>query len=360
MDNFDRIARGDTVLAVLRSRNDFPIDLDGDRSVGQPEISDEVSKSKTLGDVSHSAVYRHLHRRTSTVTRSTSHGACGRAFALRRYALMESSGGAATRVPSRKKEDTADVARALDMANAMYEHGDRAGALRWLQRAAESASEAQADTRALELAKAAADLASANRQANADPSASPASVSLGTTAGARRTPPGPQNSVAKRIDPPPRFGLGLASPHGRPSMRTAPDSGVNNPRADKPPSVGAFPDGSAVAPDPPSSRPALVPRPPPIWSSNAPQSNDAADEKTRVRPARFRSGPEPPHDRPIRERLDNDGGLQVAQAIRVVLWRGPDGVHVAPRGTRVGPLAVEAVLVGVDSGTDLFALFHGK
>src|SRR5271165_5757905 len=99
---------------------------------------------------------------------------------------MESTVGDSTPIPEKKKDDSADVARALAMAKAVYTHGDRASALKWLRRAAEAASEEQADTRALELAKAAADFASANRNDNAPdertsskiaPSSSPASRS---------------------------------------------------------------------------------------------------------------------------------------------------------------------------------------
>lgn len=61
-------------------------------------------------------------------------------------------------IPPAKKDDSEDVAWALSTAEAMFARGDRGDALKWLRRAAEAASEAQADDRALELAKAAADL----------------------------------------------------------------------------------------------------------------------------------------------------------------------------------------------------------
>src|SRR5207245_685786 len=46
----------------------------------------------------------------------------------------------------------------LSTAATQWTRGDRIEALKWLRRAAEAASEAEKDTRALELAKAAADL----------------------------------------------------------------------------------------------------------------------------------------------------------------------------------------------------------
>ncbi len=73
--------------------------------------------------------------------------------------MAQSSAAGQAPIPPAKKDDTEDVAWALSTAEAMYARGDRGDALKWLRRAAESASEAQADDRALELAKAAADLA---------------------------------------------------------------------------------------------------------------------------------------------------------------------------------------------------------
>src|SRR5580658_6046669 len=65
-----------------------------------------------------------------------------------------------TVVPAAKKDDIEDVAWALQTAEATWSRGDHADALKWIRRAAEAASEAECDDRALELAKAAADVAS--------------------------------------------------------------------------------------------------------------------------------------------------------------------------------------------------------
>jgi hypothetical protein len=43
------------------------------------------------------------------------------------------------------------------------------------------------------------------------------------------------------------------------------------------------------------------------------------------------------------------------QAVRVVVWRSPDGVRVAPLGTAVPAPAVEAILVALDPSADLTA-----
>ena len=100
-------------------------------------------------------------------------------------------------IPPARKDDTEDVAWALSTAEAMYARGDRGDALKWLRRAAESASEAQADDRALELAKAAADLASvlgpSAKSAPPPTSATPTSTAWSSSAGAKpisTAPPG--------------------------------------------------------------------------------------------------------------------------------------------------------------------------
>lgn len=61
-------------------------------------------------------------------------------------------------VPDAKPDDPEDVSWALSTAEAMWARGDHAEGIKWVRRAAEAASEAENDNRALELAKAAADL----------------------------------------------------------------------------------------------------------------------------------------------------------------------------------------------------------
>ena len=61
-------------------------------------------------------------------------------------------------VPEAKPEDPEDVSWALSTAEAMWARGDHSEGIKWVRRAAEAASEAEKDARALELAKAAADL----------------------------------------------------------------------------------------------------------------------------------------------------------------------------------------------------------
>src|SRR5512143_2787266 len=63
-----------------------------------------------------------------------------------------------TPIPQVREDDPEDVSWALSTAATQYARGDRVEALKWLRRAAEAASEAEKDMRALELAKAAAEL----------------------------------------------------------------------------------------------------------------------------------------------------------------------------------------------------------
>src|SRR6476620_1527034 len=61
-------------------------------------------------------------------------------------------------VPDAKPDDPEDVSWALSTAEAMWARGDHSEGIKWVRRAAEAASEAVNDLRAVELAKAAADL----------------------------------------------------------------------------------------------------------------------------------------------------------------------------------------------------------
>lgn len=63
------------------------------------------------------------------------------------------------KVPEARDDDPDEVADKLSIAAAMWGRGDRSDALSWVRRAAESASDAELDLRALELAKAASELA---------------------------------------------------------------------------------------------------------------------------------------------------------------------------------------------------------
>jgi hypothetical protein len=54
------------------------------------------------------------------------------------------------------------------------------------------------------------------------------------------------------------------------------------------------------------------------------------------------------------------GAVPTTQAVRVIVWHGPDGVHVAPYGTRVAAPAIDALLVAMDPSADLAAWLTQK
>ncbi len=97
-----------------------------------------------------------------------------------------------------------------------------------------------------------------------------------------------------------------------------------------------------------------VPRPPDSGMVPDP------DEKTRIGVPAYDPGlqsPPAPASRPV---TVEDPSIRHSQAVRVVVWRGPDGVHVAPHGTRVAAITVDAVLVALDPSADLTAWLTGK
>jgi hypothetical protein len=51
----------------------------------------------------------------------------------------------------------------------------------------------------------------------------------------------------------------------------------------------------------------------------------------------------------------HDPEIVTTQAVRVVVWRDASGVHVAPAGTVVTAITVDAVLVALDGAADLTA-----
>src|SRR6185369_5712692 len=112
-------------------------------------------------------------------------------------------------IPPPRDDDDEDVYLALQTAKALWSRNEREDALRWLRRAAEQASDANADDRALELFKAAADVASRMQQAApAAPSAPPARPPGG--------PPPPPNRQPVELAPGPRPSAPPSGPPGRP------------------------------------------------------------------------------------------------------------------------------------------------
>jgi hypothetical protein len=65
------------------------------------------------------------------------------------------------------------------------------------------------------------------------------------------------------------------------------------------------------------------------------------------------SVPPPPMRAP--QSTVHDPEIQTTQAVRVVVWRDANGVHVAPAGTVVSAIKIDAVLVVLEEGADLTA-----
>jgi hypothetical protein len=345
-------------------------------------------------------------------------------------------------IPPAKKDDSEDVAWALSTAEAMYARGDRSDALKWLRRAAEAASEAQADDRALELAKAAADLASAIGPTTsvppppppppkqAGPSVAPPAIPVPAAAHTRSAPPPPAKAPAsaaaapppapppskpRGVSPPAKpaaatpkpvartvspFGPGGTRPEGRRSgRRSRPEITLSRPpdevtqsmatdafpvphppeprrrgRASRPAVEELTPAAPPVVPPPDPTPipdretvPADVPRMPATdeidaWPTQSLAGDDLADpvdEKTRIGVPAYEVSARIASEASSVQKFD-EPAIRASQAVRVVVWRAADGVHVAPHGTRVAAISVDAVLVSLDPGTDLASWLSGK
>jgi hypothetical protein len=86
---------------------------------------------------------------------------------------------------------------------------------------------------------------------------------------------------------------------------------------------------------------------------------DPADEKTRIGVPAYEASAKLITEATLAAPLDSPA-LRPSQALRVVVWRAADGVHVAPAGTRVGAITVEAVLVALDPSADLASWLSNK
>jgi len=364
-----------------------------------------------------------------------------------------------TPIPAAAKNDSEDVSWALSTAEAMWSRGDRSDAIKWIRKAVEAASEAQDDDRALELAKAAADLAS---QVGVVQTAPPPPVAAKPSvpprpAPARSAPPPPP--AASRPPPPPTSSR-PASPAASQPAPSQPAPPAAKPAAPKP----AAPLTSPAAPKAPAQprvvgtaqpRPhttaagAKAPIPPARPAAGTPAKPGARSRKSQanleeqakraaelaaqgdptiiqpsiVQPAppdevtqeiripegskrRARASKPSPEEvtgevvhAPVAATTDEmdswptqsitgvsfnendeltrigepayqataqasaadstpeparaDPALRHSQAVRVVVWRGPDGVRVAPYGTTVNAIGVDALLVALDPNADL-------
>ena len=58
--------------------------------------------------------------------------------------------------------------------------------------------------------------------------------------------------------------------------------------------------------------------------------------------------------------VPHDDSIKTSQAIRVVVWRDANGVHVAPEGTVVSAIKIDAMLVALEPTADLTAWLSRK
>src|SRR5580700_11152781 len=107
-------------------------------------------------------------------------------------------------IPPPRADDDEDVHWALSTAGALWGRGERAEALKWLRRAAEQASDVNADQRALELFKAAAEVASKVNTGSAPPpppAPSAPAAHAGPSSGAEAAPRPPPAPPPRKAPP---------------------------------------------------------------------------------------------------------------------------------------------------------------
>lgn len=359
-------------------------------------------------------------------------------------------------VPEAKPGDPEDVSWALSTAEAMWARGEHAEGVKWIRKAAEAASDAEDDNRALELAKAASDLtatitrrslaspaevisSTAAPSANAAPTSSDAPATSSSKAAASVRPAPPLPTKGRSAPPLPTKGKSAPPPAVTPSASIPPVA----PRTSQPPRASQAPRGAP--------RPLVVNAPtplaPPVTAPAAPATTqqpatvqavalaaaqsalaaaqsaeslketrtDTKKSKRRSREnidvdaapsSRRRSRPDadptiignvkdltadasaPPSTKPFDTTLNgpasrdgdrmtalgappriehvknggpsssanqHDPEIRTSQAVRVVVWRDATGVHVAPAGTVVSAITVDAVLVALEPSADLTA-----
>jgi hypothetical protein len=308
----------------------------------------------------------------------------------------------ASPMPGARPNDPEDVAWALSTAEAMWNGGDREGALKWIRRAAEAASDADLDDRALELAKAASALAPKLASVPPPPVPAPprpARQSLPAIAPAlSASPPRPGRPsgsaqtrpiMAKVTPPPPKVGSDRPAPSAPrlAKLPPAPPSRpgdlhrggdpevtreVQVPTANRPHGSGRPP---APKPEPnPSRRITDSVPPPPVttpaedWPTESHSSHDFSEpheERTRIGSADYSEGARLAMARAQLEETAARGVVEIAeresiphvmstQAVRVVVYRSDGAVMVAPHGTRLGNVPhVQAVLVSLEPHADL-------
>lgn len=125
-------------------------------------------------------------------------------------------------IPEPRGDDDEDVSWALSTAAAVFARGDPHEGLKWLRRAAETASDANRDARSLELFKAAADLSNHLKASGVLSSTpAPSRVTPAPPAVSSSAPPA-ANIAGRSSPPPPPRGRPTAGPHTAVMSQSAP------------------------------------------------------------------------------------------------------------------------------------------
>ena len=233
--------------------------------------------------------------------------------------------------PVPEDADTEDIAWALETAGALWARGDAREAIRWIRRAAESASDNGLDMRAVELARNAADLAT---ELQIPPSIPPPPM--------EEAPAGtiPDPTAVSPVDANTRRGT-LETAAMSPEMadmaydrRTSPDVGVPQ----------------APEQDEPSAPATKASEPPGRWSDSEPTIAD--HEESTVRGAT-------PSDEESAKRPRSIAGGRTRQALRVAVTpsdeRGLLLARVLAENEPTPAGAHEAMLVALEAGAHLLS-----
>jgi hypothetical protein len=220
--------------------------------------------------------------------------------------------------------DARPVSAALLAADRAMKRGDTPDVLRWVRRAAEAASEAEDDVRALELAKCAAELAMEIRESTLPPPMAVPVMQL-PRAKAPSAPDGKKGAPARGGDT--RAVRAIVAEIQAPERTRSPSkTDAKEAQADAKKKA----QGRA---DKPAKRPS--------------RTDEIDDWKT-----------ESLSNADLSALIAAEGGtVRASQAVRVVVWREDDGVRVVPQGAVAPAHAIMAVLTALEPEADLLTLF---
>jgi len=271
-----------------------------------------------------------------------------------------------------KPDDPKDVSWALTTADTCWKRGERGEALKWLRRAVEAASEAELDDRYLELAKIAADITTQIGSMAPPPDAKPTAPRAPLPARTAPVAPAAPRLGASKAPLPARAvhakdAHAKEGHHSKDAQKKADRkslSGENpRPRANSEHSLPKpEPSGVTMTQDSPRKRTNSR-----VDKAEAQQRRSSRTDEIDAWPTENVAARDLPAELSM-DRTTNDGkpaarskdGLVVSQALRVYVFRAPDGtvqlgVHTDDTATPSG--AALATLVALEPDADLASLF---